>query len=71
MRKATKAGTVEIGLDDIGFPNMRDMIEEAIDEAYPLKEFRGSLDDSIVPRPTAEADDAMGVPREWRKRHHD
>lgn len=26
---------------------------------------------SIVPRPTAEADDALGVPREWREKHHD
>jgi hypothetical protein len=27
--------------------------------------------DCIVPRPTAEADDALGVPREWRERHND
>ncbi len=27
--------------------------------------------ESIVPRPTAEADDAMGVPRSWREKHHD
>ena len=27
--------------------------------------------DSIVPRPTAEADDAMGVPKDWREQHHD
>lgn len=25
----------------------------------------------IVPRPTAEADDALGVPREWREKHND
>lgn len=27
--------------------------------------------DCIVPRPTAEADDALGVPREWRESHND
>jgi hypothetical protein len=26
-------------------------------------------EDSIVPRPSAEADDALGVPREWRETH--
>jgi hypothetical protein len=25
----------------------------------------------IVPRPTAEIDDALGVPAEWREKHHD
>jgi NTP pyrophosphatase (non-canonical NTP hydrolase) len=28
-------------------------------------------DRSIVPRPTAEADDALGVPQKWREDHHD
>ena len=27
--------------------------------------------ESIIPRPTAEADDALGVPREWRDKRHD
>lgn len=31
----------------------------------------GVTPESIVPRPTAEADDALGVPQEWREKHHD
>lgn len=26
---------------------------------------------SIVPRPSAEADDALGVPKSWREKHKD
>lgn len=29
------------------------------------------LDRSIVPRPSAEADDALGVPKSWREKHKD
>jgi hypothetical protein len=27
------------------------------------------MDESIVPNPTWESDDALGVPREWRESH--
>ena len=43
----------------------------ALMEKYPcdIQRLAMEREDSIVPRPSAEADDALGVPREWREKH--
>jgi hypothetical protein len=37
--KDMRTGPIEISLSDIGFPNMRDLLEEAIDEKFPMQTF--------------------------------
>lgn len=47
--------------------------EESVETAQAIwkEKLRAQKRASIVPRPTPEADDALGVPADWRKSHND
>lgn len=42
-----------------------------MDAGREIHELRRGPAGSIVPRPNAEIDDALGTPAEWRKKHND
>lgn len=67
MRLATRLG-IDL-LDEVDSKmrvnRARDWKRDGTGQGYHVR------DRSIVPRPSAEADDALDVPRKWRKVHHD
>lgn len=45
--------------------------QSRMDAGREIHELRRGRGDTIVPRPNAEIDDALGTPAEWRKKHND